>query len=172
MHRWLFPLFGLLSFRNPNTSFATILTTPWNIGTAVLDPPEPWKSKRIFYNDDPNLSYSTGKPMKDWDEKRREWLKSHPSFAATPADDRILMVTGSQPKSCKSYVGDHLMGMFKNKVDYCRIHGYDIFYNNILFHPRAVVPGPKTRFSMLQCWLIPRSSGSGGLIQMQSSHSI
>lgn len=108
--------------------------------------------------------------MKDWDEKRREWLKLHPSFAATPADDRILMVTGSQPKACKNCVGDHsMLRMFKNKVNYCRIHGYDIFYNNVLFHPRAVVPGPKTRFSVLQCWLIPRPSGSGGLTQIQAS---
>lgn len=110
--------------------------------------------------DDPNRSYSTGKPM-DWDEKRREWLKLHTSFAATPANDRILAVTGSQPKACKSCVGDHLiLGMFKNKVYYCRIHSYDIFYNNVLFHPQAAAPGPKTRFSMLQCWLTPRPSGS------------
>lgn len=47
------------------------------------------------------------------------------------------MVTGSQPGPCKHPVGDHLLlRFFKNKVDYCRIHGYDIFYNNVLLDPR------------------------------------
>ncbi|XP_043712096.1 galactomannan galactosyltransferase 1-like isoform X2 [Telopea speciosissima] len=94
------------------------------------DPPSP-----TFY-DDPNLIYSVGggEPMKNWDEKRREWLKQHPSFAAG-VEDRILLVTGSQPSPCRNPIGDHLLlRFFKNKVDYCRIHGYDIFYNNALLH--------------------------------------
>ncbi|GMJ08056.1 MANNAN ALPHA GALACTOSYL TRANSFERASE1, MUCILAGE-RELATED10 [Hibiscus trionum] len=84
------------------------------------------------------MSYSIEKPVKDWDEKRKEWLKRHPSFAAG-ARDRIVLVTGSQPKPCKNPIGDHLLlRFFKNKVDYCRIHGYDIFYNNLLLvlHPK------------------------------------
>ncbi|KAI8027456.1 putative glycosyltransferase 7, partial [Camellia lanceoleosa] len=36
---------------------------------------------------------------------------------------------------CKNSIGDHLLlRLFKNKVDYCRIHGYDVFYNNALLH--------------------------------------
>ena len=88
-----------------------------------------------FY-DDPELGYSIGNPVKNWDEKRREWLKHHPSFAAG-ASERVVMVSGSQPKPCKNPIGDHLLlRFFKNKVDYCRIHGYDIFYNNALLHPK------------------------------------
>ncbi|KAH9613287.1 hypothetical protein KSS87_004447, partial [Heliosperma pusillum] len=46
-----------------------------------------------------------------------------------------MMVTGSQPMPCVAPDGDHLMlRLFKNKVDYCRIHGHDIFYNNVLLH--------------------------------------
>ncbi|KAF9621154.1 hypothetical protein IFM89_016648 [Coptis chinensis] len=94
------------------------------------DPPNP-----TFY-DDPNLSYSIEKPIKNWDEKRRIWLSHHPSFA-TGVRERILVVTGSQPSACRNPIGDHLLlRFFKNKVDYCRIHGYDIFYNNALFHPK------------------------------------
>ncbi|WCJ31447.1 Galactosyl transferase GMA12/MNN10 family protein [Euphorbia peplus] len=90
---------------------------------------------RTFY-DDPELSYSLEKPIKDWDEKRKEWLNLHPSFAAG-ARDRVVMITGSQSKPCKNPTGDHfLLRFFKNKVDYCRIHGYDIFYNNVLLHPK------------------------------------
>uniref|UniRef100_A0A7N0ZS68 Uncharacterized protein n=1 Tax=Kalanchoe fedtschenkoi TaxID=63787 RepID=A0A7N0ZS68_KALFE len=90
--------------------------------------------ERTFY-DDPELSYMIGKPVKDWDEKRRFWLKSHPSFAGG-ALERVMVVTGSQPGPCKNPIGDHLLlRFFKNKVDYCRIHGYDLFYNNVLLHP-------------------------------------
>ncbi|KAG8478447.1 hypothetical protein CXB51_028353 [Gossypium anomalum] len=94
------------------------------------DPKDP-----TFY-DDPEMSYSIEKPVKDWDGKRKEWFKHHPSFAAG-ARERIVLVTGSQPKPCKNPVGDHLLlRLFKNKVDYCRIHGCDVFYNNLLLHPK------------------------------------
>lgn len=90
--------------------------------------------ERNFY-DSPELSYSIGTPVRDWDEKRRDWLRKNPSFAEG-AKDRIFMLTGSQPSACKNPIGDHLLlKFFKNKVDYCRIHGYDIFYNNALLHP-------------------------------------
>ncbi|KAG6383044.1 hypothetical protein SASPL_157220 [Salvia splendens] len=47
------------------------------------------------------------------------------------------MVTGSQSEPCKNPGGDHLLlKLFKNKVDYCRRHGIDIFYNNALLHPQ------------------------------------
>ncbi|KAH7848184.1 hypothetical protein Vadar_034754 [Vaccinium darrowii] len=89
---------------------------------------------QTFY-DDPTLSYTIGNPVKNWDEKRREWLKRHPSFAAG-AENRVFVLTASQPWPCKNPTGDNLLlRLFKNKVDYCRIHGYDIFYNNALFHP-------------------------------------
>ncbi|XP_058186380.1 putative glycosyltransferase 7 [Rhododendron vialii] len=88
-----------------------------------------------FY-DDPDLTYTVGSPVKNWDEKRKEWLKHHPSFAAG-AENRLFMLTASQPWPCKNPIGDHLnLRLFKNKVDYCRIHGYDIFYNNALLHPK------------------------------------
>ncbi|POO00691.1 Glycosyltransferase [Trema orientale] len=91
--------------------------------------------ERTFY-DDPGESYSIEKTVKDWDEKRIEWLRKHPSYI-NGARERILMLTGSQPSACKNPIGDHLLlRFFKNKVDYCRIHGYDIFYNNAHLHPK------------------------------------
>nr|DAD21281.1 TPA_asm: hypothetical protein HUJ06_022744 [Nelumbo nucifera] len=93
-------------------------------------------SSPTFY-DDPNLSYyvDKDKPIKNWDKKRREWLKHHPYFSPG-IQERILLVSGSQPSPCQNPIGDHLLlRFFKNKVDYCRIHGYDIFYNNVLLHP-------------------------------------
>ncbi|GMP31223.1 hypothetical protein CsSME_00005530 [Camellia sinensis var. sinensis] len=95
------------------------------------DPPE-----RTFY-DDPSVSYSFGSLVRNWDKKRREWLKRHPFFAT--ARDGLVVVTGSQPLPCKNPIGDHLLlRLFKNKVDYCRIHGYEIFYNNAFLHPKMV----------------------------------
>lgn len=94
------------------------------------DPPEP-----TFY-DDPELSYTLDKPIDNWDDKRKSWLKLHPSFADN-VEDRILLLTGSQASPCKSPIGDHLLLRgFKNKADYCRIHGYDIFYSNACFDPK------------------------------------
>ncbi|KAL9158313.1 hypothetical protein ABFS82_08G059500 [Erythranthe guttata] len=95
------------------------------------DPPE-----QTFY-DDPELKYTIDAPaVQDWDGKRREWLKQHPTFAAG-AEDRIFMVTGSQATPCKNPIGDYLLlKLFKNKVDYCRRHGIDIFYNNVLLQPK------------------------------------
>ncbi|KAK6117399.1 hypothetical protein DH2020_048855 [Rehmannia glutinosa] len=98
---------------------------------SIHDPPGP-----NFY-DDPKLSYAIdAAPVKNWDEKRREWLKQHPSLAAG-SENRILMVTGSQATPCKNPIGDYLLlKFFKNKVDYTRRHGIDIFYNNVLFQPK------------------------------------
>ncbi|KAK2649440.1 hypothetical protein Ddye_016929 [Dipteronia dyeriana] len=67
--------------------------------------------------------------------QRSNWLKDHPNFpnfigASKP---RVLLVTGSSPKECDNPVGDHyLLKSTKNKLDYCRIHGIEIFYNMAL----------------------------------------
>ncbi|KAE8693364.1 putative glycosyltransferase 7 [Hibiscus syriacus] len=128
-------------------SFWSFFTPTLNFGSSIINPSSNCKESGFGVNlksdpkdptfyDDPEMSYSIEKPVKDWDEKRREWLKHHPSFAAG-ASERIVLVTGSQPKPCKNPMGDHLLlRFFKNKVDYCRIHGYDIFYNNLLLHPK------------------------------------
>lgn len=91
--------------------------------------------EKTFY-DDPNVTYSIEEPIRNWDSKRQDWLKHNPLIAAG-ARDKILLVTGSQSGPCKNPTGDHLLlRLFKNKVDYCRIHGYDVFYNNALLHPK------------------------------------
>ncbi|KAL5099143.1 hypothetical protein RYX36_003470 [Vicia faba] len=94
----------------------------------LYDPPD-----QTFY-DDPEMGYNMDDIIQNWDEKRQQWLKLHPSFSDK---EKVLMLTGSQPSPCKNPIGDHLLlRFFKNKVDYCRIHGYDIFYNNALLQPK------------------------------------
>eukprot|EP00249_Psilotum_nudum_P001667 c14295_g1_i1 orf=1045-2511(+) len=81
--------------------------------------------------------YSLGKPIIDWDRQRKLWLEKHPEFLDHVYKlPNLLLVTGSQPHPCKHPIGDHyLLRTFKNKVDYCRLHGLEIFYNVALLDP-------------------------------------
>lgn len=81
---------------------------------------------------DPDVPYSIGPKIKDWNEQRALWLSENPHIGAKTANgkDRFLLVTGSQPQICENAVGDHyLLKSIKNKVDYCRLHEIEIFYN-------------------------------------------
>ncbi|GJN08128.1 hypothetical protein PR202_ga26020 [Eleusine coracana subsp. coracana] len=71
----------------------------------------------------------------DWDEQRRRLAPPPPGDAALPQRRQApgLLVTGSSPKPCENPVGDHyLLKSIKNKIDYCRVHGIEIFYNMAL----------------------------------------
>ena len=84
---------------------------------------------------DVNVPYSLGPKISDWDEKRGEWLRKNPGFSnfVQPGKPRVLLVTGSAPKPCENPVGDHyLLKSIKNKMDYCRLHGIEVFYNMAL----------------------------------------
>ncbi|KAM1175013.1 glycosyltransferase 6-like [Malus sylvestris] len=118
------PNFGFLPFPIPGSGYAT------------HDPnPQPDPIDTTFY-DDPELSYFIESPVRNWDQKRRVWLDLHPSLASG-SRNQVLLVTGSQPSKCKNPIGDHLLlRLFKNKVDYCRLHGHEIFYNNAHLHPK------------------------------------
>ncbi|KAG6493321.1 hypothetical protein ZIOFF_048303 [Zingiber officinale] len=73
--------------------------------------------------------------ISDWDRQRADWLRGHPgrpSFVG-PNKPRVLLVTGSSPQPCENPIGDHyLLKAIKNKIDYCRVHGLEIFYNMAL----------------------------------------
>ncbi|EES00270.1 probable glycosyltransferase 5 [Sorghum bicolor] len=77
--------------------------------------------------------YSLGRVILDYDARRSAWLAAHPEFqpaAAGRPRPRVLVVTGSAPARCPDPDGDHLLlRAFKNKADYCRVHGLDVFYN-------------------------------------------
>ncbi|KAL0712171.1 hypothetical protein Bca4012_019149 [Brassica carinata] len=84
---------------------------------------------------DPNRPYTLGPKIPDWDEQRSDWLAKNPSFPnfIGPNKPLVLLVTGSAPKPCENPVGDHyLLKSIKNKIDYCRLHGIEIFYNMAL----------------------------------------
>lgn len=124
-------LWSLWSFTNPSSSPSSNPIASHN----PTKPDTPIRTDPSTFYDDPDLSYSVETEVRNWDEKRRQWLARNPSFSGPT--DRVLMVSGSQPGPCKNHNGDYfLLRMFKNKVDYCRIHGYDIFYNNVLLHPK------------------------------------
>ncbi|XP_052206643.1 xyloglucan 6-xylosyltransferase 2-like [Diospyros lotus] len=84
---------------------------------------------------DPNRPYTLGPKISDWDERRARWLKKNPNCPnfLRPDKPRVLLATGSSPKPCENPVGDHyLLKALKNKIDYCRLHGIEIFYNMAL----------------------------------------
>uniref|UniRef100_A0A6N2MYM0 xyloglucan 6-xylosyltransferase n=1 Tax=Salix viminalis TaxID=40686 RepID=A0A6N2MYM0_SALVM len=84
---------------------------------------------------DPNRPYSLGPKISDWNQQREKWLGANPSLGnfIKPNKPRVLLVTGSSPKPCENPVGDHyLLKSIKNKIDYCRLHGIEIFYNMAL----------------------------------------
>lgn len=120
-----------------SSSSAAAEAPPECAAAAAAAPPRDSEESDNFY-DDPELSYSMERPMRGWDEKRREWLRQHPSLASGEGGrERVVLVTGSQPSPCKNKIGDHLLlRFFKNKVDYCRLHGCDVFYNNVLLQPQ------------------------------------
>ncbi|GMH06352.1 hypothetical protein Nepgr_008192 [Nepenthes gracilis] len=138
-------VWSLWSFANSNPSAApnfSKATTP-SYGATSLDNAASaggfdlrHDQPELTFYDDPKMSYSVENPVKNWDEKRRRWLEHHRSFT-NGASERVLLVTGSQPSPCRNPDGDHLLlRFFKNKVDYCRRHGYEIFYNNVLLNPK------------------------------------
>ncbi|XP_074308869.1 galactomannan galactosyltransferase 1-like [Silene latifolia] len=118
---YFFPSITLPSISFPSPTPPSLATIPDTLNFTT------------FY-DDPHYGSLMDSPIKNWDEKRHQWLTAHPSLSRSA--ERVLMVTGSQPAPCTNPDGDHLLlRLFKNKVDYCRIHGHDIFYNNVLLHP-------------------------------------
>ncbi|KAK9749595.1 hypothetical protein RND81_02G137000 [Saponaria officinalis] len=118
---------------NPDPFFtSTYINTGSEPAKTNQNPTQNDLNVTTFY-DDPEFNYTMGTPIKNWDEKRRQWLETHPSMSGSK--NRIVMVTGSSPNPCKNPIGDHLqLRLFKNKVDYSRIHGHDVFYNNVLLH--------------------------------------
>ncbi|KAH6784730.1 Galactosyl transferase GMA12/MNN10 family protein [Perilla frutescens var. hirtella] len=127
--------FPLLTFTDPWLRFSSIFNPKTDAVCRRGLVGRGQESKDPTFYDEPESEYSIDKAMIDWDRKRSDWLKLHPTFASS--DNRVLVVTGSQSSSCTNPLGDHfLLRFFKNKVDYCRIHGYEIFYNNGFLHPK------------------------------------
>ncbi|VAI06474.1 unnamed protein product [Triticum turgidum subsp. durum] len=59
----------------------------------------------------------------------------------------------SSPRRCKDPEGDHvLLRAFKNKADYCRVHGFDIFYSNAVLD--AEMNGFWTKLPLLRALMV------------------
>ncbi|KAL2621258.1 hypothetical protein R1flu_001463 [Riccia fluitans] len=83
----------------------------------------------VEYFDPKKVHHTLGEHISDWDEKRAAY-KSEESSNQHHGKPRILMVSGSQPKPCDNAKGDYfILKNLKNKVDYCRLHNIEIFYN-------------------------------------------
>ncbi|KAG6404423.1 hypothetical protein SASPL_136670 [Salvia splendens] len=79
---WIFFTDQFSIFPNPNSDIVCQLQEP---------------TAPTFY-DDPTDIYTLDTPMLQWDKKRSRWLHLHPAFS--PPENRLLLVTGSQPAPC------------------------------------------------------------------------
>ncbi|XP_022133250.1 glycosyltransferase 6 [Momordica charantia] len=128
-----------------------------------IDPPD-----QTFY-DDPKLSYSIERRIENWDQKRKTW-QDHHRHLSVRSGERVLLVTGSQPSPCKNRIGDHLLlRLFKNKVDYCRIHWHGIFYKNAYLQPKMGSYWAKLPVIRAAMMPIQKRNGSGGWTRTQCS---
>uniref|UniRef100_A0ACD5WQ23 Uncharacterized protein n=1 Tax=Avena sativa TaxID=4498 RepID=A0ACD5WQ23_AVESA len=99
--------------------------------------------------------YTLGPAVRDYDARRAAWLTAHPRFPAfvAPRRPRVLVITGSSPRRCSSRDGDHmLLRAFKNKADYCRVHGFDVFYSNAVLD--AEMSGFWTKLPLLRALMV------------------
>eukprot|EP00897_Mesotaenium_endlicherianum_P001848 jgi/Mesen1/1691/ME000137S00605 len=72
----------------------------------------------------------------DWDKQREAYKARHPgcNVTRTTGQPAIMMLTGSSPDVCETSMGDHLLlQALKNKIDYCRPRGIEIFYSMASF---------------------------------------
>ncbi|ESW35091.1 hypothetical protein PHAVU_001G206000 [Phaseolus vulgaris] len=113
---------------------STSTTTNYNafdINTILVDEPDDENGEKL----NPHEPYRLGPKISNWDEERSRWLRKNPNLSnfVRPNKPRVLLVTGSSPKPCENPVGDHyLLKAIKNKIDYCRLHGIEVFYNMAL----------------------------------------
>ncbi|KGN44922.1 xyloglucan 6-xylosyltransferase 1 [Cucumis sativus] len=117
--------------------FLTVVVLRGTIGPVQFGTPD-LRNRLLVEHQTKSFSGRTEKPYRlapqvsDWDERRRKWLKDNRGFPnfIRPGKPRVLLVTGSSPEKCENPIGDHyLLKSIKNKIDYCRLHGIEIFYN-------------------------------------------
>ncbi|KAL6842935.1 hypothetical protein ACP4OV_027248 [Aristida adscensionis] len=119
-------LLGAPSVLGPAASSSVVSVLP----AGFLPSPAADAAARTFY-DDPAFGYAVDRRVTGWEGKRARWLRTRGLGRAGP--ERVVMVTGTRPEPCP---GDHLFLRFlKNKIDYCRLHGIELFYNRALLHP-------------------------------------
>eukprot|EP00897_Mesotaenium_endlicherianum_P009610 jgi/Mesen1/8678/ME000051S08080 len=83
-----------------------------------------------------NITSEDGCKKIDWDKQREAYKARHPgcNVSRTTEQPSIMMLTGSSPKVCETSMGDRLLlQALKNKIDYCRPRGIEIFYNMASF---------------------------------------
>ncbi|KAL2345407.1 hypothetical protein Fmac_006692 [Flemingia macrophylla] len=127
-HRLLGELSSTTTTSFSSSDSSTDNYNAFDISTILHEEPEEQTDRE-------NFNYRLGPKISDWDQQRSRWLRQNPNFPnfLRPNKPRVLLVTGSSPKPCENPVGDHyLLKSIKNKIDYCRLHGIEVFYNMAL----------------------------------------
>ena len=84
---------------------------------------------------DPSTPYTLGPKISDWDLQRETWNTLNPGRNVTlNGKPKTLLVSGSQPAPCANPLGDfYHLKFLKNRIDYARLHGLEVFYNMATF---------------------------------------
>ncbi|CAM6111218.1 unnamed protein product [Calypogeia fissa] len=79
--------------------------------------------------------FQLGPKITNWDEQRAAWLEAHPNKRYTSTGKpKVVLATGTSPWPCDAERGDYInLKSLKNKIDYARIHEYELFYNVAFF---------------------------------------
>lgn len=85
---------------------------------------------------DPIPPYSLGPKIIKWDEQRVVWNEQNIGKNKTRSrKPKTLLVSGSQPGPCANPLGDfYHLKFLKNRADYARLHGLELFYNMATFN--------------------------------------
>nr|TKW41032.1 hypothetical protein SEVIR_1G287100v2 [Setaria viridis] len=104
---------------------SSVLVPGWRGGGGLAAFPVPGLADgpRTFY-DDPDLSYALDCRITGWDAKRAAWLWSRGLGAGAAA---VQEGRRGRPLGTCSFL--------KNKLDYCRLHGTELLYDNVLLEP-------------------------------------
>lgn len=80
--------------------------------------------------------YTLGPKISKWDEQRAIWNEQNPGRNKTRnGRPKMLLVSGSQPGPCANPLGDfYHLKFLKNRLDYARLHGLELFYNMATFN--------------------------------------
>ncbi|KAG2303235.1 hypothetical protein Bca4012_062008 [Brassica carinata] len=142
---------------SPSVSVPTDLEEPpkpeVNPPIALEEPPKPEANPPTVSPKPevkPNVTYTLGPKITDWDSQRKVWLNQNPGFPSiVNGKARILLLTGSPPGPCDKPIGDYyLLKSVKNKIDYCRLHGIEIVYN--MAHLDEELSGYWTKLPMIR----------------------
>ncbi|KAG6553052.1 hypothetical protein Mapa_005389 [Marchantia paleacea] len=111
----------------------------------------PVNSRKKLWN---TASFAFTPMHADWDKQRAAYAKKNPNLRAPVGrKSRVMLVTGTGPTPCSRSIGNYLyIKAAKNKLDYCRLHDIQLFYN--MASPDPTFDGWWTKIPLLRMLMV------------------